>query len=98
MKNCLLLIAAASSTAITIAQAGEIGHFNGGVLDIRDYFVPAEPGFYGLVYNYYYFTDRVNNRNGDKISSVDINTPSGPVTVERMVWVLVSASNSTPCL
>ncbi len=80
MKTLMLLLAAASSTAVTIAHAGEIGHYNGGVLDIRDYFMPDQ-GLYGVVYNYYYFTDRLNNRNGDKISSETVNTPSGPVDV-----------------
>jgi hypothetical protein len=80
MKKLMLFLAAVSSAA-TIAQAGEIGHFNGGIMDIRDYFLPADPGIYGVVYNYYYFTDRLNNRNGDKVSSVTVPTPGGPVDV-----------------
>ena len=45
---CLLSIAPIG------AYAAEIGHFNGGFLNIRDFFVPAEPGFYAAVYNFYY--------------------------------------------
>lgn len=81
MKDYALILAAVSFTALTIAHAGEIGHFNAGVLDIRDYFVPVDPGIYGLVYNYYYFTTRLNNGSGDKISSINVNTPGGPVPV-----------------
>ena len=58
-------------------QAGEIGHFNGGVMNIRDYLVP-DPGFYGVVYNYFYTTDRINDSNGDEIRSVTINPGPGP--------------------
>lgn len=68
MKKLLATILFAAVTA----HAVEMGHFNGGVMDIRDYFVPPDPGFYGLVYNYYYFTDRLNNGNGDKIQSLSV--------------------------
>ena len=84
MKGTIWVLAAVSSTALTIAQAGEIGHYNGGVMDIRDYFLP-DPGIYGAVYNYYYFTTSLNNGNGDQISSVTVNTPKGPVPVNVSV-------------
>src|SRR5262245_61179923 len=58
-------------------RAGEISHYNGGFLNIRDFFVPPEPGFYGAVYNYYYTTDRMNGKNGDQINSVTLNPPGG---------------------
>lgn len=80
-RNVLFLIAAASAVNLSIAHAGEIGHYSGGVFDIRDYFIPPSPGIYGAVYNYYYFTDRLNDRNGNKISSVTVNSPAGPVDV-----------------
>ncbi len=80
MKKTISILAAISSAAVTTASAGEIGHYNGGIMDIRDYFEP-DPGIYGVVYNYYYFTDRLNNRNGDKISSETVNTPAGPADV-----------------
>jgi len=53
-------------------HAAEIGHFNGGLLNIQDYFVP-EPGLYGILYNYFYTTDRLNDRHGDEIHSITIN-------------------------
>ncbi len=52
----------------TPAGAGEIGHFVGGLANIRDYVVPSEPGFYGVVYDFFYHTDQVNDRHGDDVS------------------------------
>ena len=56
MKNRIVrtLSLAAMIAAVTVidARAGEIGHFNGGFLNIRDYVMP-DP-FYGAVYNYFY--------------------------------------------
>lgn len=46
-------------------------HFSPGVASIRDYTMP-EPGFYGVLYNYMYTTDRLNDNNGNKISSITI--------------------------
>jgi hypothetical protein len=46
-------------------------------MNIRDYLMP-EPGLYGVVYNYYYTTDRLNDKNGNQISSVTINPGPGP--------------------
>lgn len=79
MKKHIFVIAAISSAVFTVAQSADIGHYSGGGLNIRDYFVPEQPGIYGALYNYYYITDRLNDGNGDKISSLNINTPSGPV-------------------
>jgi hypothetical protein len=77
----ILLLAIALCAAARTAQAAEIGHFNGGILNIRDYFVP-EPGLYGGLYNYFYHTGRLNDRHGDEIHSVTINPRGGPeVTV-----------------
>ncbi len=52
------------------------GHFAPGVANIRDYTMP-EPGFYGVLYNYAYTTDRLNDDNGNKISSITINPGPG---------------------
>lgn len=90
MKRLLTILAAVSSGAFT-ARAVEIGHFNGGVLGIRDYFVPAEPGFYGAVYNYYYFTDRLNNGNGDKIQSLNIGGVPVNVGVNLNMYAVMPA-------
>lgn len=66
---------------MSIVHAGEIGHYGPGLFDIRDYFVPPTPGVYGALYSYYYSTDRLNDRNGNQVSSVTVNSPSGPVNV-----------------
>lgn len=47
MKSIILVMAAVSAAGITVTRAGEIGRYNGGVLDIRDHFMP-DPGIYGL--------------------------------------------------
>jgi hypothetical protein len=60
-----------------VSEAGEIGHFAGGFLNIRDYFVPP-PGMYAAVYNYFYATDQLNDANGNRISSVTIRPGNGP--------------------
>jgi hypothetical protein len=62
---------------ITCAEAGEIGHYAGGFLNIRDFFVP-DPGVYGGVYNYFYTTDRLNDRNGNRVRSVTVKPGGGP--------------------
>jgi hypothetical protein len=72
-----ILLVAAILAASGLAQAGELGHFNPGVPNIRDFLVP-EPGFYGTVYNYFYTSDRLNDRNGKKVDSVTINPGPGP--------------------
>src|SRR5262245_35412113 len=76
-KNRLRAMVAAATLWSCAAFAADIGHFNGGVMNIRDYLVP-EPGFYGVLYNYYYTTDRLNDRNGHKVNSVSINPGPGP--------------------
>lgn len=76
------VIAASCSVALALAiapvvRAGEISHYNGGVLNIRDFFVPPEPGFYGAIYNYYYTTDQLNGQNGNAIDDIPIIPPGG---------------------
>ena len=61
---------------ITSAQQ-EVSHFAPGVLNIRDFTMP-DSGFYAVVYNYFYSTKRMNDANGNKISSVTINPGPGP--------------------
>jgi len=67
------------SPSITKAQQ-EIGHFAPGVLAIRDLAMP-DSGFYGVLYNYWYTTDRVNDPNGDEMNSVTIKPGPGPGSV-----------------
>src|SRR5262245_17813321 len=74
-------IAAAAIVAISLLAAApggaEIGHFVPGLLNIRDYFQPPEPGVYLAAYNYFYKTDRRNDHEGDKIHGTTIDLP-GP--------------------
>lgn len=81
MKKYAFFIAIAFCAIFKAGHAAEIGHYEAGVYDIRDFFVPDQPGFYGLVYNYYYMTDRLNDGSGNKINSVSVNTPLGPARV-----------------
>jgi hypothetical protein len=72
-------VAGALALAANVAPAGEIGHFAPGVANIRDYTVP-DPGFYGVVYNYYYTSDRLNDNNGNKVNSVTV----GPAPATKL--------------
>ncbi len=77
------------------AAHAEIAHYNPGVLNIRDLVMPAEPGTYGALYNYYYKADRVNDRDGDKIRSVNVGSGHGPgldiaVDVDIDMYALMS--------
>ena len=62
------------------ASAGELGHFAPGVFNIRDFAMPS-PGLYGALYNYFYTTNRLNDRNGNKVRSVTIG-PGPGVTLD----------------
>jgi len=97
MQRCITLIVltVAMLTATLGAHAAEVGHFNGGLLNIRDYVVP-EPGIYGALYNYFYTTNQLNDRHGDEIHSVTINPRGGPgVTLGVDVNVDIYALAST---
>lgn len=82
------------------AWAGEIGHFAAGLVNIRDYVMPPEPGLYSSIYNYYYSTSRLNDADGRSIDSVTLNPGPGSgvevetdvdvdifVTVPSVLWV-----------
>ncbi len=78
MKLIRLIAVAGLATVTSLASlAGEISHYNGGFMNIRDFFMPAEPGLYGALYNYYYTTDRVNDQNGDQIGTITLNPAGG---------------------
>jgi len=65
--------------AILLAGTGGLfaqGHFAPGVPNIRDYVVP-EPGFYGVLYNYWYDTDQLNDSDGNKIWFCSVSDKSG---------------------
>ena len=92
-----LLVVAATVTASPAADAGDIGHFNGGVMNLRDYLVP-DPGFYGAVYNYFYRTDRLNDAHGDEVDSITIDPPGGGAGVPVKVDVDVDMYALAPSL
>ncbi len=60
------------------ASAGQIGHYAGGLMNIRDFFVPTEQGVYGIMYHYYYQTGRLNDLNGNEMDSITIKPGPGP--------------------
>jgi len=83
------VILIAAITTVT-AYAAEIGHFVAGVPSIRDLAVPP-PGLYGVVYNYGYSTNRVNDANGNKISSVTIGGRAYGINVDISAYALAPA-------
>lgn len=78
IMRALLLLGVVHLTSVHSAAAAEVGHFLPGVLGIRDYVVPPEPGFYGVVNNYLYETSRLNDRYGDSVDDVTISPGPGP--------------------
>ena len=86
------LLIVATLTAAGGAQAGELGHYAPGLLNIRDFFMP-EPGFYYAQYHYLYSTDTLRNRNGDEVGTLTRTGPLGTTTetVEPDVDVFVLA-------
>ncbi len=90
------LLILTSSTAPLTARAASSNHFVPGIWSIRDFFAP-DPGFYVVLYNYYYTTDRINDRHGDKIRSVTINPGPGPgLTVDTSIDVDLYALAPAP--
>src|SRR5262245_25350735 len=87
--------------ALNGARAGDVGHFNGGVYSIRDYFMPSEAGIYGALYNYFYRTERLNDNNGNKITTgpgglttfdIDVNMYAlAPVVIWITPWEILGA-------
>jgi len=59
------------------SRASELGHYNPGVSNIRDFFVP-DPGFYYIQYNFYYTSDTYKDRHGRSVESV----AAGPATID----------------
>ena len=93
LTTLVLALGLALSTGTT--HGDEIGHYTPGLPNIRDLIVPA-PGFYGVLYNYFYLSDRLNDGNGDEVNSATINPRRGPgvtlgVEVDVDVYVLAPA-------
>jgi hypothetical protein len=76
-RTGLILIVTVGALLGVQARSGEIGHYAPGVANIRDYTVP-EPGFYAAMYDYWYWTGQLNDRNGNKVNSITINPRGGP--------------------
>jgi len=57
-----------------VADAGELGHYLPGVASIRDFAMPAEPGFSYVQYNLLYAADTYKDRNGKTVDSVTIGS------------------------
>ena len=84
MNNRIRFVTAAAAIAgAGSVWAGELGHDGPGMMNIRDFVVP-EPGFYGLLYNYFYSTDTLKNRNGDEVGTL---SHTGPLGATRTVTV-----------
>jgi hypothetical protein len=79
MKRLLPILLA--SLVATGARADEVGHFSPGVASIRDFSLP-DPGFYGVVYNHFYWSGRLNDASGDAIRSVEIGQRRLQTTVD----------------
>jgi hypothetical protein len=76
-------------------HSAEIGHYAPGLPNIRDLVMPG-PGFYSVLYNYFYTSDRLNDGNGDEVNAVTINPRRGPgvtlgVEVDLDIYVLAPA-------
>ena len=68
-------------------RAAELGHYAPGLMNIRDFILPA-PGNYYIQYNLYYAADTLKDKNGNSINSI----PVGPGTINLDVdvdsWVV----------
>lgn len=83
MKRATHSILLAALTVAFDACAGEIGHFNGGVMNLRDYVMP-DSGVYGVLYNYLYTSNQLNNPQGNVIDSVTVKAPGKPAIAAQV--------------
>jgi hypothetical protein len=78
---CRLLLAGLLVVAGPRA-AEAIGHYQAGLLNARDFFLPP-PGFYFANYTYWYHSDTFKDRTGATVDEITVNIPGvGPRTVE----------------
>ena len=59
-----LVLALGLALLTRTTHGGEIGHYVPGLPNIRDFAMPA-PGFYGVLYHYFYTSDRLNDGKPD---------------------------------
>src|SRR5262245_18552067 len=65
----LLILSFSLLGIINSASAASTSHYTPGVMNIRDFLVP-EPGWYALIYNYFYTSDQFNDANGNPINRI----------------------------
>jgi hypothetical protein len=97
LQRAAFLLAAACVLAAPAARGGDIGHFNGGVMNVRDYVVPP-PGVYASVFNYFYWTDRLVDERGHAVDSVLVDPPGGGAGVSVSVDVDIEMYALAPTL
>jgi hypothetical protein len=91
-KAAAFVIAGAAIPLAMPARAGELGHFSPVLADVRDYVMPAEPGFAVKLYTYYYAADTFRNGNGDKVSTIPLpGGGSATLDVDVGIYVLAPA-------
>ena len=86
-KTTRLAVITAAVTLVLNTRAGEIGHFGGGVMNIRDYVMP-DPGVYTAIYNYFYTTGQLNDSHGDEINRLRSNPALGLASNGASTWTL----------
>ncbi len=95
LKVTVVLLLAAAAIFFNANDIYAQAHFNPGVPNIRDFVVP-EPGFYGILYNYWYNTSRINDQEGNEIRSITIKPGPGPgvtldLDVDANIYALAPA-------
>jgi hypothetical protein len=88
---CSIGLLAAAQTCFASA-----GHWIPAAWNTRDFFVPEVPGLYGAIYAPYYAVHGIKDNNGNLVTSLTANTPSGPVKVD--VSITADAINAAPSL
>lgn len=69
-------------------SGSELGHFNPGLPNIRDFFVP-DPGFYYIQYNFYYTSDTYKDRHGHSLNKVAVGPIDVSIDVDLDIFVIV---------
>lgn len=85
MRIRLLFSALLLMTASGVVRAIEPGHYVPGIANIRDFSVPAVPGFYYGQYNAFYSTDTYRDRNGDSVDLPNVDTELDVIAVSPLI-------------
>jgi len=67
--------------------ASELGHFSPGLMNIRDFILPA-PGNYYIQYNLYYAADTLKDKNGNSVNSIPVGGETINIDVDVDSWVV----------